>query len=121
MPLDNNPGAGTDMNSGMTSDVNSEIAALKNQVFSLLVALVVVTGSLTVYLYRQDSMLGKQCNQFNSALAVMNQARPSINNFVYSLMVYGQKHPEFLPLLKKYGIAPPPPGTSLPSPNAPAK
>ena len=116
MPLDNI----TEANPVTNTDVNSEITALKNQVFSLLVALVVVTGSFTVYLYRQDSMLGKECNQFNAALAAVNQNRPSINNFVYNLMVYGQKHPEFTQaVLKKYGISP---GSgTLPSPNAPPK
>lgn len=115
MPLDNTSNA----NSGMNTDMNSEITALKNQVFTLLVALVVVTGSFTVYLYRQDSMLGKECNQYTAALGALNQAKPAINNFVYNLMVYGQKHPEFLPLLKKYGIAPG--ATNLPPPNTPAK
>lgn len=103
MPLDNN------------NDVSSEISALKNQVFALLVALVVVTGSFTVYLYRQDSMLGKQCAQISGA---MNQTKGAINMFVYQLMVYGQKHPEFVPVLKKYGLTP---GTNLPPPNTPAK
>jgi hypothetical protein len=97
------------------NDMNTEIAALKNQAFALLVALVVVTGSFTVYLYRQDSMLGKQCNQINTA---MGQTRGAINNFVYQLVTYGQKHPEFVPLLKKYGIAPNP---GMPAGNTPPK
>jgi hypothetical protein len=91
MSLDNN------------NDTNSEIAALKNQMFMLLVALVVVTGSLTVYLYRQDSILGKQCTQLT---AVVNQTQVSINNFIGKLVDYGQKHPEFDPVLKKYGLTP---------------
>lgn len=103
MSMDNNNG------------LNSEVTALKNQVFALLVAMVVVTGSLTVYLYRQDSILGKQCAQISTA---MNQTKSSINMFVYQLMVYGQKHPEFAPVLKKYGLTA---GTNLPPPSAPGK
>ena len=92
MPLDNN-------------DTNSEIAALKNQMFMLLVALVVVTGSFTVYLYRQDSILGKQCTQLTT---VVGQTQVSISNFIGKLVDYGQRHPEFVPVLKKYGITPQP-------------
>ena len=35
---------------------NEEIAALKNQVFTLLIALIVISGTLTVFLYRQASV-----------------------------------------------------------------
>ena len=107
MPLDNTN------DSGSTNNSNPEITALKNQVFVLLVALVVVTGSFAVYLYRQDSMLGKQYNQMS---ATMDQDKNAIGTFVQQLVMYGQKHPEFAPVLKKYNL----PTGSLPTgPNLP--
>jgi hypothetical protein len=29
-----------------------------------------------------------------------------MNNFVTQLVAYGEKHPDFVPVLRKYGVAP---------------
>jgi len=93
----------------MNSDSDSEIAALRNQVYILLVALIVVSGTLTVFLYRQNSMTGKDINtvrpQAEQVIGALNQNRQAIGNFVGELVTYGQKHPEFAPVLAKYGIS----------------
>jgi hypothetical protein len=88
----------------ISEDINhndSEIAALKSQVFTLLVALVVISGTFMVCLYRQASMAGKDEAQLNAAVA---QNENAIGGFVQKLAVYGQRHPEFVPVLRKYGI-----------------
>ena len=87
---------------------NNDIAALKNQVFTLLVALIVVSGTLTVYLYRQVSLAGKDLAQGQQLSAVLNQNEAAVQTFVMRLVAYGEKHPEFVPVLKKYGIEPRP-------------
>jgi len=87
----------------MTSD-NAEIAALKNQVFVLLVALIVVSGTLTVYLYRQASVAGKDIAQDQKAQAQMQTNAVVIDTLVRRLVAYGEKHPDFAPVLKKNGI-----------------
>jgi hypothetical protein len=89
------------------SDTNDEIAALKNQIFTLLVALVVVSGTLTVYLYRQVSLSNKDIAQGQQLSAIMTQNENAVMSFVNRLVAYGQKHPDFAAqVLKKYGIAP---------------
>jgi hypothetical protein len=93
----------------MSSDSNPEISALRNQVFILLVALVVVTGTLTVYLYRQASVTGKQLTairpQAQQIITVYNQVQPQLISFVNQLTAYGQSHPDFAQqVLKKDGI-----------------
>ena len=102
----------------MNADSNSEISALKRQVFTLLVALVVVSGTLTVYLYRQASITGKDITaiqpQAQQLIGAFNQNQSLMIGFVNQLVVYGQAHPDFRPVLLKYGIQPPPPGTPLP-------
>lgn len=102
----------------MSADSNSEISALKRQVFTLLVALVVVSGTLTVYLYRQASITGKDITaiqpQAQQLIGAFNQNQSLMISFVNQLVVYGQAHPDFRPVLLKYGIQPPPPGTPLP-------
>jgi len=88
----------------MLTDNNNEIAALKNQVFTLLVALIVISGTLTVYLYRQVSLTRKDIAQMDTAIQMGNRNAVAIDTFVGRLVAYGQKHPDYQPVLKKYGI-----------------
>jgi len=92
----------------MNLDPDSEIAALKRQMFSLLVALVVVSGTLTVYLYRQASVTGKDLDairpQATQIIGAFNKDQKLIVQFVNALVAYGQTHPDFQPVLRKYGI-----------------
>jgi len=106
------------MTSENNFDSNSEIAALKNQVFSLLIALIVVSGTVTVYLFREASLAGKDLDQAEKLDAVVDQNNNALSNFINTLAVYGEKHPDFLPLLKKYGIVPAP---EAPAGTAPKK
>jgi hypothetical protein len=90
----------------MNSDSNSEISALRNQVFILLVALIVVSGTLTVYLYRQASVMGKDINASNQLISNVNQSQTVILTFANQLAAYSKTHPDIVPLLAKYGIGP---------------
>jgi hypothetical protein len=95
----------------MITDSNSEISGLRSQLFIQLVALVLVTGTLMVYLYRQSSIEGKQLAQNQLVLNNYKQLEPKINVFVSQLVAYGQRHPDFAQtVLKKYGIVPQPGG-----------
>lgn len=96
----------------MTTDNNvapynnsDEISVLKNQVFILLVALIVVSGTLTVVLYRQVSLANKDIAQSQGLSADVAKKEDVINTFVGRLVAYGEKHPDFVPVLKKYGLA----------------
>jgi cell division protein FtsB len=92
----------------MLSD-NDEIAALKNQVFTLLVALIVVSGTLTIYLYRQVSLENKDIAQAERASAELTTNDEAIVTLVQRLEAYGQKNPDFQKtVLKKYNISPGP-------------
>ncbi len=92
----------------MNLDSDSEIAALKRQMFSLLLALIVVSGTLTVYLYRQASVTGKDIAaikpQATQIIGAFNKDQKLIVEFVNALVAYGQTHPDFQPVLRKYGI-----------------
>lgn len=102
---------------------NPEIAALKNQVFTLLMALIVVSGTLTVYLFRQASLTGNDLAQAKQLNQLVTQNEVSINNFLTQLVDYAQKHPDFAPVLKKYGIDPSakPPTAAVTPATAPKK
>ena len=98
-----------------------EIAALKNQVFTLLMALIVVSGTLTIFLYRQSSLAGSDLAQAKQLNVVVTQNENALMNFINSLVAYGEKHPDFLPILKKYGITPQPGVPAGTAPVAPKK
>ncbi len=98
----------------MSLDTQSEIEALKRQSFTLLLALIVVSGTLTVYLYRQASIAGKDIDaikpQAEQLINAFNKNQSLMNNFVKELVDYGQTHPDFRPVLARHGFAAPPAG-----------
>ncbi len=101
----------------MTPDnQNDEIAALKNQMFILLVALIAVTGTLTAVLYRQASTANKDFTQIVRVSAQMRTNEMVIGNFVGRLAAFAQKHPDFVPVLKKNGVTAQPGAAAAPAP-----
>ena len=111
-----------DMISPEPAEVSEQVTALQRQVFSLLLALIVVSGTLTVYLFQQSRLTGKDIQSLNTqVIQPFNQRRPAIENFINQLVAYGQKNPDFQQqILKKYGITPAPPKGQA-QPKAPAQ
>ena len=107
-----------------TADLSEQVSALQRQVFSLLLALIVVSGTITVYLYRQASLAGKDIDalhkQADTMIKAVEQNQPQMINFVNQLVIYSQTHKDFIPVLMKFGVNPmlPPPGAA---PAAPKK
>ena len=90
------------------NDLLDQVVALRHQVFTLLLALVVVSGTLTVFLYRQASLAGKDLKaikpQASAMIEAFNAKKPTMEAFVKQLTAYGVTHPDFQPILRKYGI-----------------
>ena len=85
-------------------------------------ALIVVSGTVTTYLYYQSRTIGGDLSalepQARDIIQNYDKNLPTIQKFVQELVIYGQSHPDFQPVLKKYGI----PLTIPPATNsAPAK
>jgi len=95
----------------MITDSNSEISTLRNQVFVLLIALIVVSGTLTVYLFRQASLMRKDIDSFKlqttQLFTAYGQNKALIGSFESQLVAYGKTHPDFVPVLAKYGLVQP--------------
>ena len=72
----------TETNSPAPGELAEQVLALQRQVFTLLLALIVVSGTLTVYLYRQASVTRKDINairpQAEKIISVFNQNRAGI-------------------------------------------
>ncbi len=99
----------SEMNSPATAELSDQIAALRCQVFTLLLALVVISGTLAAYLFYQSRVLGRDITnvkpQAVQIIQAFNQSRPRLENFVNQLITYGQTHPEFQQqILEKYNI-----------------
>jgi hypothetical protein len=99
-----------------------QIVALRHQVFTLLLALVVVSGTLTVVLYRQAKLTGRDIDtikpQANLIIQAFKRDQQGMEAFVKQLTAYGSAHPDFQPILKKYGIVQQP-ATAPAAPAAP--
>jgi len=95
--------------------LKSHVASLERQVFYLLLVLIIVSGTLTAFLYRQTSDLGKKIRlvtpQVEKMRTVMSQNHESIDAFLNQLGAYGQVHPDFQrQILSPNGL--PPAGTA---------
>jgi hypothetical protein len=102
----------------MTPESTDEMAALKSQVFILLIALIVVSGTLTVYLYRQESLANKDLAELQVRAAQTNTNAEAIKSLVDHLLAFGEKHPDFQAVLRKDGFLAP--NAAAPTPAAPA-
>ena len=103
----------SETNSPAPAELSGQIAALRCQVFTLLLALVVISGTLAAYLSYQSRVLGKDITsikpQATQVIQAFNQSRPKLENFIDQLIAYGQTHPEFQQqVLNKYNIKPTP-------------
>lgn len=109
------------MNDSGTNHTHSELAeqveSLRRQVFVLLLALIVVSSALATYLGYQSHITGKSVDsikpQATQVIQAYTQVRATLNpvvlsNFVNQIGAYAIAHPEFRPVLQKYGWNPPP-------------
>jgi hypothetical protein len=109
-----------ELNLNSPSDLAGQVAALQRQVFTLLLALIVVSGTLVAYLGYESHHLGKDITVINTQVVQpYKQKLPAIEGFVSQLVAYGKAHPDFSPILVKYALVPPP-ATNAPAKPAPA-
>jgi hypothetical protein len=105
----------------LPDDLASEVASLRRQISILLLALLVISGTLTTYLFYQSRTIGGDLAalepQARDIIQNYDKNLPTIQKFVQELVAYGQSHPDFQPVLKKYGLplTLPPATNSVPS------
>jgi len=102
----------TNPNSSATAELSSQVAALQRLVSTLLMALIVISGTLTVFLFYQSHTLKKDLeNNRPQAVQIIQsfaKNRPVMEKIVQQLTAYGQTHPDYQPILQKYGFTPAP-------------
>ncbi len=113
-----------DPESNSPSDLAGRVAALQRQVFTLLLALIVISGTLAAYLGYESHHFGKDNNTIRTqVIQPYQQKLPAIEGFVSQLVAYGQTHPDFRQqVLVKNGIVTVtnPPAKPAAAPAAPA-
>jgi hypothetical protein len=92
------------MNSFPSTELTDQITALRRQMITLLLALIVVSGTLTVFLWYQSRIVGKEIDVIRPQAMQIVQIFNQRSLLVEKLAVYGQTHSDFQPILKKYGI-----------------
>ena len=94
-------------------DSQRQGTALQGQVTTLLLATVVLSGILAAYLYVQQRF-AIQDREVNTQIVgqfvqvFRQQQKPAMDSIVERLREYGKTHPDFLPVLNKYGYGLPP-------------
>ncbi|HLX96644.1 MAG TPA: hypothetical protein VKU37_12940 [Verrucomicrobiae bacterium] len=89
-------------------DLADLVASLRRQVTHLLLALIVVSGTLATYLFYQSHTIGGELTtlepQARTIVQNYDKNLPNIQKFVQALVAYGQTHPDYQPILKQNGL-----------------
>jgi|WetSurMetagenome_2_1015567.scaffolds.fasta_scaffold945763_1 hypothetical protein len=93
-----------------SADADSQIAALRQEVqglrllFSvLLILLLIISGSVNIYLRRQVRMIRTQVSELGQFVGDYNKNNaPLMNDFVGRLREYSKTHQDFTPILSRY-------------------
>jgi|SRR5208282_5289251 len=119
--LDNKAPVQPDLN-----DLQAQFGALRHLVVSLLILVVVISGTLNIYLLRQWRSTSKDLAgirpQATQMIAEFQKVSgPRMNDFIKRLTEYGMTDRDFAPVLAKYGLKPAMPTNPSPAaPGAPA-
>ena len=110
----------SETNPPVAADLAVQVVYLRRQISLLLLALIVVSGTLTSYLFYQSRIMGNELAglepQAQAIIQNYGKNQPYIQKFIQELVVYGQAHPDFQPILKKYGIPLTPPAATNSAP-----
>jgi hypothetical protein len=107
-----------------TGDLSGQVAALRRQATTFGLALIILSGTLNVYLYVQARRARNDLNalrpQANQIIDAYKRQEIIVKDFMARLGDYGRTHPDFVPILNKYRIpvssAPAPTATTPPAP-----
>jgi len=104
--FDSPPAVGPD-----PKNLQEQQEVLRKLFLSTLVAVLIMSGSLTVFLIRQVMFVRRDLESVRPQIEqlVKNYQQieePQINSFINTLVNFSRTHPEFNPVLAKYKIAP---------------
>ncbi len=90
------------------SDLEQQCEALRHLVVSVLVLLLVVSGTFNIFLFRQYRSVSKEFApmrpQMAQILAECNKINSVATEFAKRAIDFGKTHPDFAPILAKYNL-----------------
>jgi hypothetical protein len=91
------------------SDLEQQLDSLRHLVTSVLILLLVVSGTFNIFLLRQYRSTAKDLDRFRPFAAnVINgyshNEGPAIESFVRSALEFGKTHKDYEQILAKYGL-----------------
>lgn len=94
-----------------TNGLQAQVEGLRHLIVSILILVVVVSGTFTVYLLRQWRAVGKELTAYRPQAAQMiadyqKVSVPVMTEFLKKITDFGRTHPDFMPILAKYNIKP---------------
>ena len=114
-----------------TNDLRAQYDQLRQLIASVLILVIVISGTLGIYLLRQWQSSRKDLAAIRPQAAQMfneyQKSGPVMSDFVKKIADYGRTHPDCAPVLTKYGIKPagptntPPAALSSPPASTPKK
>lgn len=113
------------------AELREQVGALRHLLISVMILLVIFSGTFTIYMLRQWRTVSKELSAFRpQATQLLGDYQrvnaPVMDDFVKKITEYGKTHPDFAPILIRYGIKPAGPTGAAPAaptapPSAPAK
>jgi hypothetical protein len=96
-------------NASEMTELREQCALLSRQVSTLLLALVVTSVTFAGFVGLQVRRIGKDLDAVRPQARQITEASakemPVLQNFFSKLADYGKTHPEFQPIVTKYGLA----------------
>jgi hypothetical protein len=95
----------------VASDLQGQYEALRHLVVSILILVVVISGTFNIYLLRQWRSTSKDLAGIRPQAAQMiaeyqKVSGPLMTDFIKRITEFGRTHPDFAPVLAKYGLKP---------------
>jgi hypothetical protein len=98
-------------------ELEEQCRSLEGLVSGLLVLMLIISGTMCIYLRRQVKNTSADLEGFRAqatnVIAAAQKSGPAVDDFIRKLSDFGKTHSDFGAVLAKYGIKPPP-ATSAP-------
>jgi len=92
------------------NDLQAQYDALRHLVVSILILVIVISGTLNIYLLRQWRTTSKDLVGIRQQAAQMfadyQKMSGPYTDFLKKVTEYGRTHPDFVPILAKYNLKP---------------
>jgi hypothetical protein len=92
------------------NELQSQYEALRHVVVSILIILLVISGTFTIFLLRQyrstKADIANAEPQVRQMWVEYSREKQVMDQFVSQIVEYSRTHSDFMPVLTKYGIKP---------------